>query len=227
MVQAEILCRVIRILYEGSCGTAFTMEDHGEQFIVTAKHMFKKNAFPTFTTIHLLIGDKYQPFEVDIRYPEELKADIAVLKLKKSQILTPIYENVNSCAGVVYGQDVYFVGFPYEYDSILGVFPGGSMPIPFVKKACLSAILKDGAGTILLDGQNNPGFSGSPVCFKAVGTTEKCMRILGVVSGYQFDKQQVFCKNGNETNCYVKENTGIVVVTDIKYAVQITKNWIQ
>ena len=225
VVQAEILCRVIRILHGNCAGTAFTIESHGQQFLVTAKHLLEGAGFPDSTTINALIGTQYKPFDVDVRYPKEQKVDIAVMKLKVDQFLTPVYENVNSTEGLIYGQDVYFVGFPYEYDSILGMFPGGEMPIPFIKKACMSAILQDGAGTILLDGINNPGFSGSPVCFKKLGSNEKSMTILGVVSGYRFNVQPLFDQSGNQTNYYVKENTGIIIVSDIKHAIEIAVNW--
>ena len=225
MVQAEIVRRVIRILHGNSTGTAFTIESHGQQFLVTAKHMFEGAGFPTSTSINVLIGTGYKSFDVDVRYPKEQKVDVAVMKLKTMQFLTPVYENINSTEGLIYGQDVYFVGFPYEYDCILGMYPGGNMPIPFVKKACMSAILQDGTGTILLDGINNPGFSGSPVCYKKVGPNEKNMRILGVVSGYRFKEQPVFDQHGSQTDFYVKENTGIIVVSDIKHAMEIANNW--
>lgn len=227
MVQTEILRRVMRIRFEKYGGTAFTIESHGKQFLVTAKHLFENAAFPASTQIMLLIGTEYKTFDVDIRYPTEPKADIAVIKLKKEQFLTPVYNNVNSTEGLVLGQDVFFVGFPYEYDTILGLFPGGNMPIPFVKKACMSAILQDSAGTILLDGLNNPGFSGGPVCFKKVGSNEKTMHIIGVISGYRCFPQPLLGQNNMPTPLYVQENTGIIIVSDIKHANLIADNWIE
>ena len=44
MVQSEVLCRVVRIKYENYAGTAFTIENKGIQYLITAKHLFK-NAF--------------------------------------------------------------------------------------------------------------------------------------------------------------------------------------
>lgn len=225
MVQAEVLCRVLRIKHEKSSGTCFTIESHGKQFLVTAKHLFMDTGFPHSAVVTLLTGADYQSFDVDVQYPTNPSIDVAVIKLKTKQFLTPVYDNPNSTDGLVYGQDVYFVGFPYEYDLVLGMFPGGNMPIPFVKKACMSAILQDGAGTILLDGINNPGFSGSPVCFKEIGPNSRTMKILGVVSGYRFSKQPLFDQLDHETNFFVKENTGIIVVSDIKHAIQIADNW--
>lgn len=226
MVQAEVFRRVIRIKYDGSSGTAFTIESHDEQFLVTAKHLFIANGLPQNATISLLIGTSYQSFDVNIRYPSNPRVDIAVMKFQQPLFLTPVYENVNTTNGLVFGQDVYYVGFPYEYDSILGMFPGGNMPIPFVKKACMSAILQDGAGTILLDGISNPGFSGSPVCFNMIGSTEKTMRIIGVVSGYRFAPQPVYDHSGSQKDFYVKENTGIIIVSDIKHAVEVAESWL-
>lgn len=226
LVQAEIFCRVIRIEYGNSRATCFTIESHGEQFLVTAKHLFKNTGFPDSGCIKLLIGADYQSFDVDIRYPAEPNIDIAVMKLKYPKLLTPVYANENTTEGLVFGQTVYFVGFPFEYDSILGMFPGGGMPVPFVKNACISAILNDSAGTILLDGVNNPGFSGGPVCYKRIGSNDKTMRILGVVSGYRFNMQPLYDQNGNKTSFYIKENTGIIIVSDIKHANRIAENWV-
>ena len=225
MVQAEIICRVIRVRIANNLGTAFSIESHGVQFLVTAKHLFQAVGYPVSTTVSFLIGAEYKPFYVDVRYPSEQMVDIAVMKPKTSQYLTPSYENINSSEGLVYGQDVYFVGFPFEYDSILGMLPGTEMPVPFVKKACLSAFLNDGLGTILLDGINNPGFSGSPVCYKKIGRNEHSMRILGVVSSYRNHMLPLFDKNGRKLDYYVKENTGIIFVSDIRHAVEIADNW--
>jgi len=93
---------------------------------------------------------------------------LAVMKLNPYQALTAFFENENTTADMVIGQDVFFLGFPYNYDSLLQQSPFGNTPIPFVKKACMSAIIKSGEDILLLlDGHNNPGFSGGPVCFSA------------------------------------------------------------
>ena len=226
MVQMEIIRRVIRINFSNSLGTCFTIESHGEQFLVTAKHLFENAGYPDFASIQLLLGASYQTFEVYIRYPAEQQVDIAVMKFKNAQFLTPVYPNVNSTEGLVLGQDVFFVGFPYEYDRILGMCPNGNTLIPLVKKACMSAMLQDGKGTLLLDGINNPGFSGSPVCFKRIGSQSITMSIFGVVSSYRFFILSLFDRAGKQTNYFVKENTGIIIVSDIKHAIQIADSWI-
>ena len=225
MIQTDIICRVFRIYYNGNLGTAFTIEHKGNQFLVTAKHIFKNGMYPSNADIKLLINRNYQPFSVEVRYPDNQTIDIAVMKLAQEQDLTPRYNTVYSTEGVALGQDVFFIGFPFEYDQLLQLFPGSDKPIPVVKKACMSAILQDEAHSILLDGFNNPGFSGSPVCFRKAGKNEICMRIMGIVSGYRYNKQPLFDENGNQTNFYVNENAGIILASDIKHAVQIAEKW--
>lgn len=225
MVISNVLLRVMRIVHGSSCGTAFTVEHNNEQFIVTAKHLFRKEGFPLSSTISLLIGKDYKVFDVDVKYPAEQTVDIAVLKHKDKKYLTPAYDVVYSMTGVAMGQDVFFIGFPYDYDNILKLFPGENMPVPFIKKACMSAVLNDAAGTIILDGINNPGFSGSPVCYNDVFSKNTMMKILGVVSGYRNDIQPLYDQFGNQLNYYAKGNSGLIIVGDIKHAISIIENW--
>ena len=51
------------------------------------------------------------------------------------------------------------------------------------------------------------------------------MSIAAVVSGYRFEKQKVFDKNDQETESYIKSNTGIIVAYDIQEAIEIAKHW--
>ena len=68
---------------------------------------------------------------------------------------------------MIYGQEVFFAGFPFgenlfttSTQTVNGLFP-----MPFVKKGIISAEATENGATILyLDGHNNPGFSGGPIC---------------------------------------------------------------
>lgn len=226
MVQMEIISRVFRIVFGTSTGTAFTIEDHGVQFLVPAKHIFKSANHPSTGKIALLVEKNYQTFDVEIRYPADQEIDIAVMKVTPYQQLTPMFENENTTKGLALGQDVYFLGFPYQYDQLLSSIPGDSKPLPFVKKACLSTILTDNKSILLLDGHNNPGFSGGPVCFKEIGSGKKAMAIAGIVSGYRFDRQYVFDENDTQTKSYVKDNTGIIIAHCISHANKIASEWV-
>lgn len=222
MVQAEVLKRVLRIRCGNSAGTAFTMEINKVQFIVTAKHIFEKVAYPQSTNIDLLIDGKYRTFTVDIKYPANQYIDIAVMKTKPLTNVTPTYSNKNSSAGCIFGQDVYFLGFPFNYEKLLSNFPESNAPAPFIKKACFSGA--QGKYQFFLDGINNPGFSGGPVCFKP--QNERLFCIAGVVSGYRYNQVPVYDKKTNDPlPYYIEENTGIIIVSDICSAVDIAENW--
>lgn len=222
MVQAEVLQRVLRIRHGNSAGTAFTIECNKTQFIVTAKHIFEDSAYPVSTNIDLLIDGNYQTFCVDIRYPADQDIDIAVMKTNPLTFVTPVYPNKNSSAGCIFGQDVYFLGFPFNYEELLSHFPNSNAPTPFIKKACFSGA--QGTYQFFLDGINNRGFSGGPVCFKSQG--DQTFSIAGVISGYRYDKIPVYDKNTDKPlPQYVEENTGIIIVFDICSAVDIAEKW--
>lgn len=225
MVTSEIIGRVLRITVGTKKGSAFTMECNGTQFLVTAKHLLEPLNFPNKTIIQILMDNGYNNYDVEIRYPNSPTIDIAVMKLDPYQTLTDFFGNENTTADMCIGQDVFFLGFPYNYDSLLQKSPFGNTPTPFVKKACMSSIIKSGEDILLLlDGHNNPGFSGGPVCFSS--STKKTMTVAGVISGYQYYHQPVVDKDDNPQSLYWKENTGIIYAYSIKHAVDIANNWV-
>ena len=225
MIPVSMIKRVIRICVGNSKGTAFTMTRGGTRFLVTAKHLFKDENYPNSTVIGLLIDKQYKSFHVDVRYPIEIDADVAVILLDSGHSTAPNDVVDFSVDGVLFGQDVYFMGFPFEYEYILKDIPDEKIPVPFVKKACLSALLNDNAISIILDGNNNPGFSGGPAFFENKSTGK--ISICGVISGYRYNKLSVCDELEEEQNLFVKENTGLILVTDIKYAVNIADQWAQ
>lgn len=223
MVQSEVIERVLRIRYSNSVASAFTLEYNSVQFVITAKHVFESKNYPTSAVIEVLIDGAYRSLAVDIKYPADARIDIAVLKTNPYHILTKFMGNKFTTKGLAYGQDVYFLGYPYNYDSLLVSYPGSKSPLPFVKKACMSGMLSPSPSIIFLDGHNNPGFSGGPVCFKRAG--DQLFSIAGVVSGYRYDLAPLFDKDNHKTNYYIKENTGIINASDISFAVNIAKEW--
>lgn len=221
MIQTEVVNRVFCIICNGSTGSCFTMEQDGVQYIITAKHLFKSLSFPNHAIVQVLLSGKvFQNLEVDIYYHSK-DYDVAVLKTVPYQTISPFYSNSCSTEGIIFGQDAFFLGFPYDYGNNLGDLLGLDRPIPFVKKACVSGI----SGKImLLDGHNNPGFSGGPVCFKNCAPQTKTMNIAGVISGYRYSKTPVLDNMGNETGFYVKSNTGIIYAYDISVARDIIRD---
>lgn len=227
MAQSEILDRVFKLVCEdGNNGAAFTMECNGSQFLVTAKHIFEDLGFPKEGTIGLLTDNgKYTLYEVDIKYPADAKVDIAVMRLKTHQYVSKVYPNLNTSEGLRFGQDVLFLGFPYDYDKLSMSFPESKRPVPFIRKACFAGRFKDGHSCMFFDGYNNPGFSGGPICYRSTDAPDGMMSVAAVISCYHFKKQDVLDKNGQPTESYVESNTGIVAAYDIKEAVQVAEHW--
>ncbi|MCA1648252.1 MAG: hypothetical protein LC797_23270 [Chloroflexi bacterium] len=112
------------------------------------------------------------------------------------------------------GQDAYFLGFP------LGLtFDIGPEYFPRVKRCTVSAMnqrLKD-RSVLLLDGWNNPGFSGGPVVFRpstALGMQEP-LRVAGVVTGYRTQKGGVSVAGKVVAGTYALMNSGIIIAEEI------------
>lgn len=223
-VQPEILNRVFGLYYNGRVGTAFTMECKGSQFLVTAKHMFRRSAFPGSTTIGLLTEEgKYTPYEVEIKYPKNQQVDIAVMKLKDNRYISKEYSNPNTSKELALGQDVFYLGFPSGYDKVLMPFSGTKRPIPFIKKACFSGRFNNLHTRMIFDGYVNEGFSGGPVCYKP--DSSEIMSIAAVVAHYYPEKQPVINKDCQSVGSYVETNTGIIIAYDISEAVKVAERW--
>jgi len=123
---------------------------------------------------------------------------------------------------MAYGQDVFFLGFPFGLASDSRDLNGG-FPFPLVKKATLSAINFGPNAVMLLDGLNNPGFSGGPVVYTKPGSARLDYSVAGVISGYRFNRLSVD-HGSDSTPLTVNENTGIIIAYSINHAVRIIEN---
>ena len=74
-------------------------------------------------------------------------------------------------------------------------------------------------GVLFLDGINNPGFSGGPVCFKDSKSNK--YKIAGLINSYRNNKSAVFKEDGIKTDLYTLENTGIVNACSIHRVFEI------
>lgn len=221
MITRAILQSVYRIRIGLIAGSSFTIVHKEIQYIITAKHLFENACFPNEATIEILHDGKYESLHVLIYYSCDSDVDIAVLKTNPYYEILPKFENPTTSDRLTIGQDVYFLGFPYDYESLIIDFPDEKTPVPFVKKACASGFGRD-KKLMYLDGMNNPGFSGGPVCFREL--TKSPFKIAGVISGYRFDKKKVFYGDENETSLTIRENTGIINAFDIRFAIAIINN---
>ena len=222
----EIIRRVLNIQFGRQFGTGFAVTKSSVQFLITAKHLFgdiKNDSEIELNILTLrgwsLVKVKYHMYSNDI--------DIAVLELQGPRYPVTKYNNTRlSSTGVIFGQDVYFYGFPYVLNGGYATSFHSEFPIPLVKKACVSAINNDlYPNCILLDGINNPGFSGGPVTY--YNNQTKSHNICGVIMGYRPEQKPVKdinikdVENNYVMDKYVEDNSGIIIAYDIKFAVKI------
>lgn len=189
MVKAEILQRLLLVKYNSSLGTAFTIEKNKKQYVISAKHVFRE--LTSTDSIEYFTDHGWKKIRVSPIFCAENNVDIVALKPDK-EITLKLPVELGS-TGVILSQDAFFLGYPYDLHHKTTIYMSGS-PVPIVKKAVVSAIDTNIPGAFLLDGHNNPGFSGGPVIIEdSKGKTQ----IIGVISGYYPDP-------------FTGENSGII-----------------
>jgi hypothetical protein len=149
-----------------------------------------------------------------------IAADIDVAVLPLTSEVIPVLPVVPSLDGVLFSQDMYFLGYPYG----LALQVGGIDRLPFVKKCTLSAMYQSmsGVNNLLRDGFDNLGFSGGSVVFVNMQSNE--IQIAGVISAYKAERTAVgFSTPSAQSQATVSLNTGIIVATDIKCAIDAIK----
>ncbi len=212
MITSNVIHRVFRICYNGSEGTGFTIEVEGREYLITAKHVIE--SLNGNDTIDIFSNGGWTPHQVTLVGHAPDDADISVLAAMHQ--LTPLGLPMQaSTEGLTYGQDVYFLGFPYGFTGRF-IFQEGGYPLPFVKKAIVSLLDHK---IVLLDGHNNPGFSGGPVVFTDRSNNFK---VAAVISGFQAVEEPVLIRGENSEFTY-KYNTGIIVA----HLVNVTMDLIQ
>jgi hypothetical protein len=218
MITNNVYLRIFYISYKGSSGTAFTIDVDQRQYLVTARHVVKGLSSPDI--IHLFHENCWKYIEVEPIWCNDSDIDIVVLATK--QQLSPSLKLEPSCRGIINAQDVYFLGFPYgEY--VEHGYLTNNFPLPFVKKAILSAMTGrvKGINKLFLDGHNNKGFSGGPIVFSRPGEDE--YKVAGVISGFNYVEEPVLV--GGEPNGMTWiYNTGIILGYDIEHAVEAIKS---
>lgn len=218
MITTNVYYRVFHIQYAGGTGTAFTIDVDQRQYLVTARHVVKGMSSPG--TIKLFHNNQWNDIQVQPIWCNDSSIDIAILVAPRQ--LSPPYKLEPTSAGLVNGQDLYFLGFPYgqftDHSHLLNNFP-----LPFIKKAILSAMTggAKGINMLFLDGHNNPGFSGGPIVFSQLGQNE--YKVAGVISGFNAVEEPVF-DGGKPTAMTWRYNTGIIIGYDIGYAVEAIRS---
>ena len=222
-VPGNVITRVfdIRVGGEtGETGSAFVLDYEDQQYLVTAEHMVA--SLPTTGSLDILQNDeKWHPVKVKVLHGKQPCDDVAVL-IPESWTNLRI-DDLPILPNWFMGQEVYFLGFPY---GLFTYFANGvvTSPVPLVKHGYVSALvscsaLNPGADAdkklLLLDGMNNPGFSGGPVVAPDLDQAGHPMKLVGVISAFAGEKLAVSSKDQKASEESVNVNTGIVVVIPI------------
>ena len=214
MIPAEVIYRVFRLKVGQRSGTGFTIEKDGKEYLVTARHLAEPLCGDC--QIELFKNGAWSPLEISTVGHGAGDTDISVLAPSKR--LTPArpLPLQASSEGLVYGQDAYFLGFPYGIsDLVLGET---GCPLPLVKRATVSLFGKP----FLLDGHNNIGFSGGPVVFRTAN--QRRFQVAAVVSAYRGQAEHIVDEKGEKTQFRYISNTGIIYAYDVNEAVALIRS---
>jgi trypsin-like peptidase len=217
VITFNVLERIFRVAHGDSEATAFTIDVEGRQYLITASHVVPDLAGAA--QLRVFHEARWKTMAVSLVGRSD--GDVDAVVLAPAIQISPAYELPPTVGGMVLGQDLYFLGFPYGLHTEMGTFMRG-FPSPLVKRAVLSSIVTqpDGTQLVLLDGHNNPGFSGGPVVFVPHGKRPIEFAVAGVVSGYRFDEEPVY-ENGRPSGLTHRSNTGIVIAYSIKHALDL------
>ncbi len=218
MITTNVLQRTFQVKYGNATGTCFTIEINNRQYLVTARHVV--DGIRQQDTINLYHEQTWKPLRTTITCISQTEEDIAIL-VPEIQ-LSPTYLLEPTATGLALGQDVYFCGYPYGLRTNVGAL-NRSFPIPLVKKGIVSSVtFEKGHQIIVIDGHNNPGFSGGPVVFAQPRSSD--YKVAGVISGYRVEYEPVLMKRA-KTGLEYEYNTGLVIAYGLKNGIEhITKN---
>jgi hypothetical protein len=189
-VTANVFERVLNVRVNAGtpkekAATAFTIDVDGREYLITAKHVVSD--LKERDKIEIFINGGWSPLNVQI-FPCDDPIDIAVL-IPPHQ-MTVNFELSADATSVFVGQQAYFLGFPYGIQ-IPSYGATGPYPLAMVKGGIISAVLHIGGPSsntamILLDGYNNPGFSGGPIVYKDLDQPGLApLKLAGVISGFE------------------------------------------
>jgi len=211
--------RTFKVEFVGGSASCFVVTHRDRQWLITAKHVTDaavQKGKASFTlsgenglNIPLSAAMEHVPLVED-------GPDISVFSIGDNKIVRDDMTLLPSADGIALSQEVFFLGYPLP----------GTLPLsgrlPAVRRGIVSQrAVFDGVIAWIIDGHNLPGFSGGPLVFASRGGTGSTWHVLGVVSAYVQHRIAVEIAGGavpGNTGLTVPTNSGLVVVYDIKHA---------
>lgn len=229
MITSNVIHRTFRIHYKENIGTCFTITVDSEMYLITAQHIVEE--ITGSDLIEIYYDGEWKKIPVNLIGHTSKSVDISVLTGNLS--FSSDHPLPASSAGMSYGQDVYFLGFP-NIVNINEQSPrirelNRNFPLPIVKSAVLSGFVDKNHDWI--DGYGNPGFSGGPVVFRP--SDSNSFHVAGVIVNYKPEifpvyKTELQAKNGGGLGSkivgYYRGNSGIMTISNIQRAVNLIHN---
>jgi S1-C subfamily serine protease len=139
-VPTEILTRTCFIKVGNEAGTAFTIDEKGKLYLVTARHVVggvpESNAI-----IQIHQADMWKDYHtVKTLYPSSTDVDIAVFETNETATQHFEVEPMGDGDAITMGQQVWFIGYPFGMGSPVGeksaLFSPGTV-LPFMKRGTM------------------------------------------------------------------------------------------
>lgn len=220
VVPVQCWMRTFKVEFAGGAASAFVINHQDRQWLITAKHVADAAVHHGVAAL-TLTGENGLDVELSgPLVPVPIVGggpDIAVFDLDGKKIVLDNMTLVPSADGVALSQEVFFLGFPLT----------GTLPLmgrlPAVRRGIVSQRAHlNGVAAWIIDGHNLPGFSGGPLVFADAGGVGSTWHVLGVVSAYwlhRIDVEVAGAELPDGISFKVPTNAGLVVVYDIKHAI--------
>jgi hypothetical protein len=218
--------------------TVFSIDVDQREYWITAKHVLTGAEHPPYgaaavksVTLSLLDPgakqERWVPVKFSVLDPGN-DIDIVVLAPPSPILKNPLPSVKTNLAGTTLGGECEFLGFPSAPGSAWRTsMEGKSYWMPYVKH-CFVSGMPGTQQVIILDGINNPGFSGGPVVYR----TGPDQQIIAVVSSIVTEPAEVISslaankppkKSAPHPNAKPKErvdaNSGFIVAYSIDTAI--------
>lgn len=196
----NILFKTFMIRTKTDAGTMFSINVDDREYWLTAKHILTgRKSGPAGEvkekTVSLQVlyplGDTEEWNTVQFTVMDPGKdVDIVVL-VPTSPLDEPAFPSLKAASGNVgMGGECSFLGYPYASTwtaTISGSGGSTAYKMPYIKHCYISGMITQPVPMFVLDGINNPGFSGGPVLYD----TGPNQVVIGVISGYHTEPGEV------------------------------------
>lgn len=208
--------RCFQIRYTENYATTFLHSFDGKVAFVTVAHAVR-GAHPG-DNFWLGKAKGWTTFQVEYIEFDDVH-DIAIFTIKGFSVSNSWQEPE---VAMMLAHPLIYLGFPHR---LYGDYPGQSEFVtPLAKTAHFSGntTIRD-ADLMILDGLNNPGFSGAPIFHKQCGKDKPDVSLVGMIHGFRYEQEElgrVFRRTGPDgktieptDDLLVRLNSGIILAS--------------